>query len=220
MRDRYILFCLVVVLFAMLTGVVFKHQLLQQIGYNNPDQIDDSQQEIEYLQANPGSENYQTLPEDCPVIYQEMPQYYFYTAPPYYVPGVSIWLGSGFWYTPGCNFVFNYTYYSPAIRPIPHCHGFYREPMHLHRQHAEIIIQKPRHDPPRTQPPQHEQPRHEQPRHERDENPHPRQHEPMMPKTQPQPRQERPKPQQPRHEQPHFQPHHSEPPQFYPPHKK
>jgi len=61
--------------------------------------------QYQYLQVSPGSPFYFTLPSGWPGDYYTCPQFYFYFEPgvQFYRPGVSVFLGHGWWHTPGCG---------------------------------------------------------------------------------------------------------------------
>ena len=153
--------------------------------------------QIEYLQAQPGSPNYQPLPPTVPQQYQALPQMYFYSRPPYYVPGVSISLGGGFWYTPGCAFVFNYSFYSHA-HGFPRCNELHRESIFVHENRVNAIREQhfPQHPEIHVRPEVHQE-----------------HHQEHRPEVRPQPEQHHQAPQQ--HisaPPPQAAPHHSSPP--------
>jgi hypothetical protein len=75
--------------------------------------------QFDYLQCSPGSPLYFRFAAGWPPEYYTCPQFFFYYEPgiAFYRPGFSIFLGSGWWYTPGVGCI-NIGYFNPMSRPF------------------------------------------------------------------------------------------------------
>jgi hypothetical protein len=129
--------------------------LLQQPGPPPPPQD-------RYLQVMPNSPDYYPLPPGHPPEYYTLPQLYFYYEPcyPYFRPGISIFIGSGWWFTPGCGLI-NIGWYSPGLRPFPE-HGVVIVGRNISNNHTTININRTNNISINNRPPAPPGPHHEE----------------------------------------------------------
>ncbi len=85
--------------------------------------------QFQYIEIVPTSPEYYPLPLGYPPEYYRCPQLYFYYEPHnyFYRPGISIFIGCGWWYTPGVGLI-NIGFYHPAHCPFP-----------AHSQHIRVV---------------------------------------------------------------------------------
>jgi hypothetical protein len=77
-------------------------------------------QQFQYIEVVPTSPEYYPLPLGYPPEYYRCPQLYFYYEPHayFYRPGISIFIGCGWWYNPGVGLI-NIGFYHPTRCPFP-----------------------------------------------------------------------------------------------------
>lgn len=171
--------------------------------------------QFEYLQVDPGSPEFMPLPPGVyPPDYYRCPQFFFYYEPHsyFYRPGISIFIGCGWWYTPGVGMI-NIGFYGPT-RPFPHnehCRVV-RTTTNISNNHTTINITKINNVNPSNPnrppaPPHPSDPNH--PNHPN--NPH------VQPPHKDPPHKDPPKP-PPHKDPPHVPPPHKDPPRVEPPH--
>lgn len=85
--------------------------------------------QFQYIEIAPASPEYYPLPLGYPPEYYHCPQMYFYYEPHnhFYRPGISVFIGSGWWYTPGVGLI-NIGFYHPSRCPFP-----------AHSQHVRVV---------------------------------------------------------------------------------
>lgn len=117
---KYLITFLIVLVVVVAGSQIYK-------GYDNPLLLcpaGAAPAQDSYFQALPQAPEYYALPPGYPPEYYHAPQLYFYHEPcaPYFRPGVSIFIGAGWWYTPGCGMI-NIGRYHPTQRPFPSARG-------------------------------------------------------------------------------------------------
>lgn len=113
--------------------------------------------QYEYLKILPGVPNYIILPPGYPQEYYNCPQFYFYYEPCaiFYKPGISVFIGFGWWFTPGCGLV-NVGWYHPINRPLHTCPSYHtnvvKTQVNISNTYTTINIQKTINTPPPNKP--------------------------------------------------------------------